>query len=134
MRNFIGTIIGESLADQDFLTKVKIVKTDIEPTTPEHQTPWLHQWTLHTIEVSQPSAAKIAHELSLSLDEKHHWYADFKNDHHHYIVFSHKVFQVDRQHPEQYQPVVEYGKSLGIPEYQLDFSPDMAEWQRKNTP
>ena len=41
-----------------------------------------------------------------------------------------KVFKVDRSKPEEYKEVTQYGVSLGIPDYQLDFSPHTAEWTR----
>jgi 3-hydroxy acid dehydrogenase / malonic semialdehyde reductase len=32
--------------------------------------------------------------------------------------------------PEQYKPVASYGAKLGIPRHQLDFSPEIAYWER----
>ena len=46
-----GVVIEESLTDKSILSKVKIESTKVEPITPEHKTPWLTQWTLHTIEI-----------------------------------------------------------------------------------
>lgn len=132
MNDFTGTIIGQSLSDQNILKKVKIIKTDIEPVTPEHRTPWLTQWTIHSIEIDEITAKEIAHELSHTLEKEHNWYTDFKNNDTHYIIFTEKIFSIDRRHPEQYQNAVKYGLSLGIPQYQLDFSPDITEWSRNN--
>ena len=128
--NFKGVIIVESLENQNILQKVKIIKTKVEEVTEGHKTPWIKQWTLHTIEISKDQADEIAEELSTSLDSKHNWYADYKNDDFHYIIFRNKVFIVDRSKPEQYKDVVKYGLSLGIPDYQLDFTPDIKEWER----
>ena len=86
MKKFIGVIIEESLENRNILKKVKIIKTEIEPVTPEHKTPWIKQWTLHTVEISENQAREIAQELSKSLDSQNHWYADFKNDSYHYIM------------------------------------------------
>ena len=128
MANFNGVIIEESLEKKDVLKKVKILKTKVEEVTPEHNTPYLKQWTLHTVEILENQADEIAEELSHSLDSKHgDWYADFKNNKFHYIIFRNKVFKIDRSKPEQYDEVVKYGLSLGIPDYQLDFSPDIKE-------
>jgi len=125
MKNFHGIIIEESLESKDILQKLKIIKTDVEKVTKEHQTPWLKQWTLHTVEILDNQAEEIATEISQTLDFQHNWYADFKNDLYHYIIFCKKVFKVDRSKPEQYDNVVKYGVSLGIPDYQLDFSPQI---------
>jgi hypothetical protein len=58
--NFIGVIIEESLEDKKVLRKVKISKTKIDKVTNRHQTPWLSKWTLHTVEVPEDQASKIA--------------------------------------------------------------------------
>ncbi|MFA6184283.1 MAG: hypothetical protein WC682_04240 [Parcubacteria group bacterium] len=130
MKNFNGVIIEESLENRDVLGKVNILKTDVEQVTEKHQTPWIKQWTLHTVEIFQNQADNIAEGISKALDSKQNWYADFKNDDFHYIIFRNKVFKVDRSKSEQYDDVTKYGVSLGIPDYQLDFSPHIKEWER----
>ena len=131
MANFNGVIIEESLEKKDILKKVKILKTKVEQVTEEHKTPWIKQWTLHTVEILENQVDVVAKEVSHSLDSEHSWYADFKNDKFHYIIFRNKVFKVDRSKPEQYNDVTKYGLTLGIPGYQLDFSPHIKEWERK---
>ena len=120
--NFKGVIIEESLEDKNILKFVKVVKTKTEKVTEKHKTPWLKQWTLHTVEIPEDEAEFIANKISNSLDLEHSWYADFKNDKHHYIIFRGKVFLVNRKNKKEYDNVRKFGKSLGIPEYQLDFS------------
>jgi len=125
MKNYQGVIIEESLENKEVLKKVKIVSTKVEKVTSEHQTPWLSRWTLHTVEISAKEAKKIAKAISKSLDRGHggSWYADFKNDTHHYIIFRDKIFYIERKNKEQYDEAKRYGISLGIPEHQLDFHP-----------
>ena len=130
MTNFSGVIIEESLEDKNILHKVNITKTEVEKVTKEHKTPWINQWTLHSVEILESQADEIAVDLSKSLDSKHSWYADFKNDVFHYMLFHNKVFKVERSKQEQYKDVTEYGLTLGIPDYQLDFSPHIKEWER----
>jgi len=125
MKNFHGVIIEESLKSKAILQKVKIIKTDVEKVTQEHQTSWIKQWTLHTIEILENQAENIATEISQTLDSQHNWYADFKNDLYHYIIFCNKIFKIDRSKPEKYHDVVNYGVSLGIPDYQLPFPPQI---------
>lgn len=127
--NYSGVIIEESLSDTDVLGMVNITKTAIEKVTDSHKTPWLKQWTLHTVEITEDKADTVAAALSKSLDNNH-WYADFKNDNYHYVIFPNKVFRVDRKDPEQYKPVVDYGLNLNIPGHQLDFSPAIKQWRR----
>src|SRR3989344_6350870 len=125
MNNYNGVIIEESLANKDVLKKVKIISTKVEKVTDEHQTPWLSQWTLHTVEVPENEAQVIAKEISKSLDYSHDssWYADYKNNTHHYIIFRDKIFYIDRKNKEQYDEAKYYGISLGIPEHQVNFAP-----------
>ena len=128
--NYKGVIIEESLENQDTLRGIMILSTKVEQVTEEHHTPHLKQWTLHTVEVPEDRGEGIAQKVSQSMDSQHTWYADFKNEKFHYIIFRNKVFKVSRSKPEQYKPVTEYGVSLGIPDYQLDFSPHIKEWKR----
>jgi len=128
--NYIGTIIEESLENKDILKEVKVLSKKIEQVTERHKTPWLKQWTLCEVEIGADKAAKISNELSEALEGAHNWYADFKNDRLHFIIFRNKVFRIDRQNKEQYNQAKKYGISLGIPEYQVDFYPDKKEWKR----
>lgn len=121
--NYQGVIIEESLENKDVLKEVDIIKTEIEPVTEEHQTPYLKQWTLHTVDIPEEKAQEIAGKIGENLSSAHNddWYADFKNDKIHFIIFKNRVFRIDRTSKEQYEEVRQYGISLGIPEHQLDF-------------
>jgi len=129
--NFKGVIIEESLADKSVLDDVKILSTRVESVTKEHQTPWLTQWTLHDVEIPIERAFAVAQKISRALDSEHEWYADYKTDSEHYIIYRNKIFHVtDRSDKKQYDEAKDYGLSVGIPEYQVDFAPDVAVWQR----
>lgn len=119
-----GTIIEESLGNKDVLRDLKITKTEIEPVTAEHKTPWLRQWTIHTVEIKDSNSERIARKISSSLERYHAWYVDFKSETRHIIIFRNKIFNINRKE-EEYKKVKEYGIKLGIPGYQLDFSPDI---------
>ena len=128
--DYKGVIIEESLENKDILKDVKILETKVEEVTEEHKTPWIKQWTLHTVEIPENQVKNVAEKISKALDSEHDWYADFKNDTHHYIIFRNKIFFVDKQSKEQYDEAKKYGISLGIPEYQVDFHPEVKEWER----
>lgn len=132
MNGFKGVIIEESLNDASVLADVIIKNTKIEKTTSDHKTPWLAQWTLHTVTIPEHKIDSVVKNISKSLDSGHagSWYADFKNDSTHYVIFLNKVFKIDRSKPEQYQAATEYGISIGIPPHQVDFSPHIKEWKR----
>jgi len=123
MKPFTGIIIEESLTDTSALKKVKIISTLVEPVTDKHKTPWIKQWTMHTVEIKSEDIDQIAKELSVSIDTSHNaWYADFKNETVHYIVYSSKVFKVNRDSANEYAEASRYGISIGIPDYQVDFT------------
>ena len=132
MADLKGVIIEESLADNAVLADVGIENTKVEAVTEKHATPWIKQWTLYTVTVPEDKMEMVAEKISQALDPAHggSWYADFKNDSIHYIIFLNKVFKIDRSQPEQYQSATDYGISLGIPAYQVDFSPHIEEWKR----
>ncbi|MCF7830431.1 hypothetical protein K9M41_00305 [Candidatus Gracilibacteria bacterium] len=127
MKSFSGVIIEESLTNKDVFKKIKIIKTEVEPVAKKHQTPHLKQWTLHTIEILPNQADDVAEDLSKALEgntDNGYWYADYKNDDLAYIIFPNKVFKINRNNKEGFQKAKAYGISLGIPEYQVDFSPE----------
>lgn len=123
METFKGTIIEESLENKSVLNKVKILSTKVENVMERHKTPWIKQWTLHKVEIDPNQASDIAEMISKSLDKDHthSWYADFKNDNIHYIIYRDKVFRVNRSKQKEYAEPTKYGLALGIPDYQIDF-------------
>jgi len=124
--NYKGTIIEESLKDRRILDGLNILDTRVEPVTSEHRTPWLEKWTLHTVEIPEADAVSMAERLRQNIETEHTaWYIDYKNPKLHYIIFPQRILVVDRAKPEEYAKVTQYGVSLGIPEHQLDFSPDI---------
>lgn len=130
MLNYNGIIIEESLEKKDVLKKIDILKTEIEKVEDGHKTPWIKQWTMHTVEIKEKVIEDICKEISELLDSKHNsWYADFKNNKFHYIVFRNKVFKVNVLNIVEYDNVIEYGLSIGIPKHQLDFKPNADIWE-----
>ncbi len=128
--NYQGVVVEESLENKEILRNVNISRTEIEEVTTSHKTPWIKQWTMHTVDIPEDQVEDFAEKMSKALDMEHAWYADFKNESFHYIIFRDKYFKVDRSKKEQYNDVITFGISLGIPDYQLDFSPYMNEWER----
>ncbi|MFH1178202.1 MAG: hypothetical protein V1711_00540 [bacterium] len=121
--NFKGVIIEESLSDTSVLNDVEILSTKVEPVTDEHKTPWIKQWTLHDVEVSEERAVEVAEKISGALNHEHDWYADYKTNTEHYIIYSGKIFHItDRSSKKQYDEAKKYGISIGIPAYQVNFS------------
>lgn len=119
MTQYRGDIIEESLEDKDILKELNIISTRIEKVTDEHQTPWLSQWTLNTIEVDEVEVDNLSEKLSKALESENGWYIDYRNDKFHYVIFKDKVFKIDRSKKSDYDKMIEYGLSVGTPDYQL---------------
>jgi len=68
--NYTGAIIEESLKNKDILKDVKILETKVEEVVEEHKTPWIKQWTLHTVEISENQAGSVAEKISKALVDK----------------------------------------------------------------
>ena len=129
--SFNGVTIEESLTDKSVLNDANIISTKVEPVTEHHKTPWVKQWTLHTVEIQDDKVAEVADKISKALDKEHDWYADFKTDTEHYVIYTSKVFHItDRTDKKQYDEATAYGISIGIPDYQVDFSPHLKQWER----
>lgn len=120
--DYVGVIIEESLRDRGVLDEVSIQRTSVHPVTEWHRTPWVPQWTMHVVTIPALRAEAVAALLSESIDGSHGaWYADFKNDQTHYVVFPQRIFRIPRAAPAAYEEAKEHGRRLGIPEHQLDF-------------
>jgi hypothetical protein len=121
--DYEGVVIEESLETPSVLESVEILSTSIEPVTERHQTPWLRQWTLHTVRIAEGRAQSVAEAISQSIERQHanSWYADFRNEALHYVVFSDRIFLIDRRIHAQYREAQDYGISRGLPAYQADF-------------
>jgi hypothetical protein len=121
--SYEGIVIEESLEDRSVLRRMQVLSTSVEPVTEDHHTPWLEQWTLHSVRVADVEAREVAEELSLALDSNHanSWYADFKDATHHYVIFRNRVFLIDRRSREQYEAARRFGIEHGLPEHQADF-------------
>ena len=68
--DYEGVIIEESLEDNNILKNVKILETKVEEVVEEHKTPWIKQWTLHTVEISENQAGSVAEKISKALVDK----------------------------------------------------------------
>lgn len=119
MNNYKGDIIEESLKNKGVLKGINIISRRVEEVTDEHQTPWLSQWTLDTIEVAENEAESLAEKLGKALDAEHGWYIDYRNDKYHFVIFRDKVFKLDRNNKSDYDEMIKYGLSIGTPDYQL---------------
>jgi hypothetical protein len=114
-----GMIIEESLEDMSILDGLTVTKTEIEKidNAVEGQP---STWTMHSFEIGEAEAADFAEKLSKSLKQGK-WYVDFKSDKEFYVVFASKVTHYMLGDKTGKQQAVDYARSVGIPESQLDW-------------
>lgn len=102
-----ATIIENSLADKEILKKLTINKTYTSDT-----------WILHEVEVNESLIPELAKSLSPGPWYIHLWK---KGSPQVTVIYREKIFTINHADKDTWKDAIEYGKSLGIPEEQLDF-------------
>ncbi len=111
MKIYTGTIVEESLRDSRILNKFKILNVKItEEENPEER------WHIFSVEVSEDDIGELAENLKPSKWYCHFWYGDQV-----VAIFPQKIFYFDYKNKETWKEALSFGKSIGIPESQLDF-------------
>lgn len=72
-------------------------------------------------EVSEDEAATLAGRLAELLDEGPGWYVDFHSAGESFVVFPGRVFRYPRGDRRGRSEAEAYGRSIGIPDAQLDW-------------
>jgi hypothetical protein len=109
---FTGTIIEESLTDSRLVNDLEVVKARIGSA----ENP-ADRWHLYTVRISRPEIEKLA-----ACIRPGRWYMHFWNEDRHVIaVFANRVFEFEYGDKSTWEGAVGYGRSIGIPEEQLDF-------------
>ena len=104
---YTGTIIKESLENPEILKSFDVVSESYSEDV---------SWHLYNVVVSREQID----ELSIVL-KKGTWYAHFWYGDNVVVAFKNKTFEFSHKDRKSWQPATEYGKSIGIPEEQLDF-------------
>lgn len=127
--NYKGVIIEESLVDSSIINELKVLEVEVAKTTAKEATPWLDKWTLKTVEINENEIDFYTKKLSQLIDTKHigNWYCDFRNNTSHYIVFSNKIFRLNRKSKQDYIDMQKYALSIGLPKHQLPNYNDLPE-------
>ena len=108
--------VGSTLQDVP-LTVTKITRADLgdvaagQPVT----------WTLIDFEASDEDAERLAATLERVLEHDGGWYCDFRNADTTWVVFSGRTFRYRRGSATGRAAAVEYGRTVGVPEAQLDW-------------
>ena len=115
---FVGLLLKESLIDESVLDAVRIAK--VETWNVDNAASFQPAvWTAVYFEGDERQADVIAEKLSRSL--KPAWYCNISTESHSYVIFPTKVFKYPRGDQPKRAEAQEYGRSLGIPDRQLDW-------------
>ncbi len=108
--DYKGTIVESSLADKGILNRLNIVKKYPSGS-----------WTLYDVFVGEQQVEELAQYLDDGPWYIHLWKSaqdEVK------VIFKNKVFTIRYSDKATWADAVAYGKSIGIPDEQLDFPID----------
>lgn len=117
-----GTLIGESMRAEAELDAVPLVARAIR------RKPWgdasagqPRLWTVIEFEADERDGGVLADGLAKVLRPDGGWYTDFRTPAETFVVFAGRVFRYPRGDASGRAEAVEYGRSAGVPESQLDW-------------
>lgn len=109
-----GIILDLEFTDPKFPETFKIFAKRKSKTNP---------WVLFGIEVDNDGLDIAVKSIQDNLKTDAPYYAHLYNDEEVIVIFKEKIIRVT-SHVSTWQPIIEYGKTLNIPEVQLDFWPN----------
>ena len=119
--SYSGALLGESLRPDAVLEGIPLVVTKICRAALGNAAAGQPElWTIIEFEVPADRVRELAETLSRLLLEGG-WYWDFRSAEEVFVVFSGRVFRYPRGDRAARVTVEEYGRSVGVPEAQLDW-------------
>lgn len=109
--NYTGTIVEESLIDNRYLNNLSIIGVRISSTDIAAD-----RWHMYKVTITEDQIKDLANQL-----KPEQWYMHFWNGDDVIAVFPGKVFRFNYSDKTSWSDAVNYGKSINIPEEQLDF-------------
>lgn len=113
-RDYFGTIIEESLEDNRVLNDIEIISFRIS----KDESPQ-DRWHLYKAKVSKEDIEKLSKYIKSGK-----WYMHFWGGTDVIAVFRGKTFEFNYTDKATWKDAVDYGRSVGIPDEQLDFKID----------
>jgi hypothetical protein len=118
---FNGSLIMESLRVGTKLSDLNLVVREIYRFQPEGTSAdQPNVWSVLELEIEDDDAPRIAQAFADVLTQPG-WYADFRSDAETYVVFPGRVFRYARGDETGRAEAQTYGRTLGVPEKQLDW-------------
>jgi hypothetical protein len=117
-----GVLIAESLRVGAQLTGIPLQVTKltrVEMTNRGDDQP--QHWTLLEFSAEESAAERLADQLASCLVSSGGWYTDFHTAAETFVIFANKVFRYPRGQAEGRSEAQNYGRSVGVPEQQLDW-------------
>jgi hypothetical protein len=117
-----GVLIAESLRVGSELDSVPLRVTKLSRiAVPSAGSAQPGEWTLPAFEAPDEDAGPLAAGLSNCLAEQGGWYVDFHTAREVFVVFAGRVLRYARGDAEGRAAAAEHGRSVGVPEAQLDW-------------
>ena len=111
MKNYTGIIIEESLKNKEIIKKLKVL--NLKVTDDENPN---DRWHIYTVQVTRDQIIEIQQSMA-----EGKWYTHFIAGDEIIVVYKDKIFEYKMADKGEHAKAVEYGRSIGIPEEQLDF-------------
>ncbi|AJA47058.1 hypothetical protein CPAST_c09580 [Clostridium pasteurianum DSM 525 = ATCC 6013] len=109
-KEYIGIIVEESLNDNRILNGLDIKKIHIT----NHNNP-KDRWHMYEVNVSKEEIGELSKHIIGD------WYMHFWENTNIVAIFKDKIFEFDYENKSTWDKVLKYGRSLGLPEGELDF-------------
>jgi hypothetical protein len=118
---FRGVLIAESLRVGAKVDGIPLVVRAIYRVAPPSVAPEQPPiWTMIEFEVEDGGAEALAIALTTTLDQPG-WYCDYQSKDEHIVAFPQRSFRYRRGDQEARAEAQAYGRSVGLPEAQLDW-------------
>jgi hypothetical protein len=116
-----GTLIAESIRVGAEISGVRLVTRKISRAAVGDTSAGQPElWTFVEFEAEEQEAWILADALAKALDQ-HGWYADFRTPEETFVVYSGRIFRYPRGDSPGRAEAAAYGRSMGVPENQLDW-------------
>ena len=122
MTSYSGALLAESLRPDAVLDGIPLTVTKIyRAALGDAGAGQPVLWTVIEFEVPADHAHELAEALSRLLLADGGWYCDFRSAQEVFVVFSGRIFRYPRGDRSGRARAEEYGRSVGVPEAQLDW-------------
>ncbi len=116
-----GTLLTESLRIGAPLAVPGLRVTSLERRHVSGTSSQPDVWTFLEFEADSDVAGPLTTALEASLQIENGWYADFASDAEHVVIFANRTFRYQRGDPAGRLEAEAYGRSVGVPDDQLDW-------------